>query len=224
MKFLNLKSRLANVKVFNIAFYLLPLAMFFSGCTAIRTSGELQPGRYALMAGNDKRALAHFERAAQIDPNAMVLHGLMKEGVWTYVGRAYYAGGDYPAARKALEQARTRYPDDYFAPLYLGMALSQDGDRQRGLKEIQTGLSGLGSSLDYMQYYTLYGAYWDPGRIIRSRIEKDLAVTQGKEIDWRDLLASAEIVGMEVEREAAAVREQLRRERRDSAKGDDRSN
>ena len=151
----------------------------------------------------------------EIDPNAKVQHGLMKEGVWTYVGRAYYAGGDYPAARKALEQARTRYPEDSLAPLYLGLALSQDGDRQRGLKEIQTGLSGLGGWFEYMEYYSLYGVYWDPGRIIRSRIEKDLATTQGKEINWTDLIASVELVGMEVEREADAVREQLRRDRRD---------
>ena len=199
-----------------LGFYILPLAMFLSGCTAIRASGELQPGRYALMRGDAKRALTHFERAAEIDPNAKVQHGLMKEGVWTYVGRAYYAGGDYPAARKALEQARTRYPEDSLAPLFLGLALSQDGDRQRGLKEIQTGLSELGGWFDYMEYYSLYGAYWDPGRIIRSRIEKDLAATQGKEINWPDLIASVELVGMQVEREADAVREQLRRDRRDS--------
>ena len=98
---------------------------------------------------------------------------------------------------------------------YLGLALSQDGDRQRGLKEIQTGLSGLGGWFDYMQYYSLYGAYWDPGRIIRSRIEKDLAATQGKEINWTDLIASVELVAMQVEREADAVREQLRKDRRD---------
>lgn len=223
MKIADFKSRIAKVNIFHVAGFILPLAMFLSGCTAIQTSGELQPGRYALMRGDDKLALTHFQRAAEIDHNARVQHGLMKEGVWTYVGRAYYAGGDYPAARKALEQARTRYPEDSLAPLYLGLALSQDGDRQRGLKEIQTGLTGLGDWLEYMEYYSLYGAYWDPGRIIRSRIEKDLAVTQGKEINWTDLIASVELVGMEVEREADAVREQLRRERRDSAKGDDKS-
>jgi hypothetical protein len=223
MKIADFKSRIAKVNIFHVGGFILPLAMFLSGCTAIRTSGELQPGRFALMRGDDKRALTHFQRAAEIDPNSGVRHGLMKEGVWTYVGRAYYAGGDYPAARKALEQARTRYPEDSLAPLFLGLALSQDGDRQRGLKEIQTGLSGLEGWLDYIQYYSLYGAYWDPGRIIRSRIEKDLAVTQGKEINWPDLIASVEIVGMEVEREADAVREQLRKERRDSAKGDDKS-
>jgi hypothetical protein len=223
MKIADLRSQIAKVSIFHVGFFILPFAVILSGCTAIQVSGELQPGRYALMRGDAKRALAHFQRAAEIDPNAKVQHGLMKEGVWTYVGRAYYAGGDYPAARKALEQARTRYPEDSLAPLYLGLALSQDGDRQRGLKEIQTGLTGLGDWFEYIEYYTLYGAYWDPGRIIRSRIEKDLATTEGKEINWTDLIASVELVGMEVEREADAVREQLRKERRDSAKGDDKS-
>ena len=62
-----------------------------------------------------------------------------------------------------------------------------------------------------------------PGGSSVRGLKKDLATTQGKEINWTDLIASVELVGMEVEREADAVREQLRRERRDSAKGDDRS-
>ena len=217
MKIADLKSQIAKIKVSHCAFYLLPLAMFLSGCTAIKVSGELQPGRYALMRGDAKRALAHFERAAEIDPNAKVQHGLMKEGVWTYVGRAFYAGGDYPAARKALEQARTRYPDDSPGAALSRSGIIQDGDRRRGLKEIQTGLT-MGNWFEYMEYYTLYGAYWDPGRIIRSRIEKNLAASQGKEINWTDLIASVELIGIEVEREADAVREQLRKDRRD---GDD---
>jgi len=222
MNIANLKSRITKISIFHAGLFILPLAVILSGCTAVQVSGQLQPGRYALMRGDAKAALAHFQRAAEIDPNGGVQHGLMREGVWTYVGRAYYASGDYPAARKALEQARTRYPGDSLAPLYLGLALSQDGDRQRGLKEIQTGLTGLGDLYEYMEYYSIYGSYWDPGRIIRSRIEKDLAVTQGKEINWSDLIASVELVGMEVEREADEVRRQIRKDRRDSAKGDDK--
>jgi tetratricopeptide (TPR) repeat protein len=208
---------------FHRAFYLLPLALLLvAGCTAVRTSSQMQPGRYALMRGDSQRALAHFQRAAEIDPNAAVQHGLLREGVWTYMGRAYYDSGDYPAARKALEQARTRHPQDSLAPLYLGLALSREGDRQRGLKEIQMGLTQLDELYDYMEYYTSNGSYWDPGRIIRGRIEKDLATTKGKEINWSDLIASVEFLGMEVERESDAVKNQIRKDRRDSAKGDDK--
>ncbi len=113
----------------------------------------MQPGRYALMRGDSKVALAHFQRAADLDPDSTHRHGgLIKEGVWTYVGRAYYQAGDFPAARKALEQARSRHPDDYLAPLYLGLVLSRAGDQPSGSKEIQTGLTGLGDWLDWIEY------------------------------------------------------------------------
>jgi hypothetical protein len=53
----------------------------------------------------------------------------------------------------------------------------------------------------------LHGAYWDPGRIIRDRIEKDLAVTKGRDVNWNELIPSVELIGMQVEREADAVKE-----------------
>jgi tetratricopeptide (TPR) repeat protein len=223
MKVAELKAQISRINVHRWAWYGLPVVLLLiGGCTAIRASSELQPGRYALMRGDSERALAHFQRAAAIDPNAAVQHGVMQEGVWTYVGRAYYDAGKYDLARKALEQARTRHPQDSLAPLYLGLTLSRDGDRQRGLKELQTGLTQLDDFFEYMEYYTSYGAYWDPGRIIRDRIDKDLAMTEGKDINWNELIASVELIGMQVEREATAVKDQLRKERRDSAKGDDK--
>jgi hypothetical protein len=101
---------------------------------------------------------------------------------------------------------------------------SRAGDYQVGSKEIQTGLTGLGDWLDWIEYKTLDGYYWDPGRIIRSQMENDLVLLKGREVNWPELIASVEHVGMEIEREADAVLRQKRRDRRDSAKGDDRSN
>jgi tetratricopeptide (TPR) repeat protein len=224
MKIADFQSHFAKVKTLLFAIYILSFAFFFSACAAFQIAGQVQPGRYALMRGDPKVALAHFQRAADLDPDFMWRHGLIKEGVWTYVGRAHYEAGDLPAARKALEQARSRHPDDHFAPLYLGLVLSRAGDQQTGSKEIHTGLSGLGDSLEYMEYYTLDGHYWDPGRIIRSRIDKDLAALQGEKVNWPELIASVEHVGTQVEREAEEVQRQKRRERRDSARGDDRGN
>jgi tetratricopeptide (TPR) repeat protein len=173
------------------------------------------------MRGDSEVALGHFQRAAELDPNSTWRHGgLIKEGVWTYVGRAYYQAGDLPAARKALEQARSRHPDDYIAPLYLGLVLSRAGDQQLGSKEIQTGLAGLGEWLDWIEYKSLDGYYWDPGRIIRSRMEKDLMALRGEKVNWPELIASVEHVGMQIEREADEVVRQKRKDRRDSAKGD----
>jgi tetratricopeptide (TPR) repeat protein len=220
-----IKMRLVTSKALQFLVYLLPLALFFSGCASYRVAGEMQPGRYALMRGQPKVALGHFQRAADLDPNSTWRHGgLIKEGVWTYVGRAHYAAGDYPAARKALEQARSRHPDDYIAPLYLGLVASRAGDYQVGSKEIQTGLTGLGDWLDWIEYKTLDGYYWDPGRIIRSQMENDLVLLKGREVNWPQLIASVEHVGMEIEREAEEVLRQKRRDRRDSAKGDGKSN
>jgi len=224
MKIANLKLHFAEIKTLHFAFYILAVVFLFSGCASFQVAGQVQPGRYALMRGDPKVALAHFQRAAELDPDFMWRHGLMKEGVWTYVGRAHYDAGDLPAARKALEQARSRHPDDHFAPLYLGLVLSRAGDQQSGSKEIQAGLTGLGDSLEYMEYYSLNGHYWDPGRIIRSRIDKDLEALKGKEVNWPELIASVEYVGTQIEREAETVLREQRRERRDSAKGDDKSN
>jgi tetratricopeptide (TPR) repeat protein len=225
MKIVDWQTWPTKTNVLYLPAYVLSIALFFSGCASYQVAGQLQPGRYALMRGEPKVALAHFQRAADLDPDSAWRHGgLIKEGVWTYIGRAHYAAGDYPAARKALEQARSRHPDDYIAPLYLGLVLSRDGDQQLGSKEIQTGLTGLGDWFDWIEYKTLDGYYWDPGRVIRSQMEKDLVALRGERVNWPQVIASVEHIGMEVEREAEEVLRQKRRDRRDSARGDDRGN
>ncbi len=224
MKIADLKLRFAKITGINFVLYMLAVGLFFSGCANYHVAGHIQPGRYALMRGDDKVALAHFQRAADLDPDSIWRHGHIKEGVWTYVGRAYYQAGEFPAARKALEQARSRHPDDYMAPLYLGLVLSRAGDNQNASKEIQTGLAGLGDWFEWMEYYTLDGSYWDPGRVIRSRMDKDITSLRGERVNWPELIASVEHVGMQIEREADEVLRQKRRDRRDSARGDDKGN
>ena len=212
----------SKILVFSIC--VLNLALFFSGCAAFQVGSDVQRGRYALMRGDSKVALAHFQQAAQMDPGYAYRIGPIREGVWTYVGRAEYAGGDFTAARKSLEQARSLHPDDPFAPLYLGLALSKAGDQQTAAKEIRLGLNGLNEWLEYINQYSIDKAYWDPGAIIRSEIKNGLARIEGKEINWPELVASAERVGMDVEREAEEAKREMRRDRRDSAKGDDKGN
>jgi tetratricopeptide (TPR) repeat protein len=204
----------------------LQLALFFSGCTALQVSGDVQKGRYALMRGDSKEALAYFQRAAQVDPGYAKKIGPVKwESVWTYMGRAQYSGGDFIAARKSLEQARSRHPDDSLAPLYLGLALSRDaGDRQIAAKEIRLGLTELNDWLEYVNQYSIDKAYWDPGAIIRTGIRNELSALDARDINWTNLAANVERIGMDVEREADEAAREKRRERRDSAKGDDKSN
>jgi tetratricopeptide (TPR) repeat protein len=218
------KVRNENCKILTFAICVLQFAIFFSGCAAFRVGGQIQPGRYALLQGDSKTAVAYFQRAAEMDPNAIARLGPIKEGVWTYLGRAHYASGDLAAARKALEQARSRHADDSFASLYLGLVLARNGDRQTGAKELRAGLAGLRDWLDYINRTDLDAAYWDPGAILRSRIQKDLTALEGKEVNWTELIASVERVGIDLESEPDEVLRQKRKERRDSARGDDRGN
>jgi tetratricopeptide (TPR) repeat protein len=220
----NLRSHSGRGLLSIFTFYLLPFALVASGCASFEAGSNLQRGRYALLRGDSKLALSHFQRTSEIDPNYYYRIGPMKEGVWTYVGRAHYAAGDTKSAQKSLEQARKVHPDDSFAPVYLGLALSKEGDRQRAAKELQTGLTGLNDWFEYINRNSADKAYWDPGSDIRSGIREQLARIDSKEINWPALIADTERIGIEIENEADEVAKDKRRERRDAAKGDDKSN
>ena len=220
----NIRLKSASGLLYTFAFYLLPFAFFLSGCASFDAGSDLQRGRYALMRGDSKLAVGHFQRASEIDPNLFYRVGPMKEGVWTYLGRAHYNSGNIKAAEAALEQARKRHPDDSFAPLYLGLTFSKSGDRQRAVQELQTGLKGLDDWFDYITTKGIDQAYWDPGAYIRTDIDAQLARIENKEINWPELVAGSERIGQQIEEEVDKVKVDKRRERRDSAKGDDKSN
>ncbi|MBI2359728.1 MAG: tetratricopeptide repeat protein [Deltaproteobacteria bacterium] len=175
--------------------------LLLSGCASIRVAGEVQTGRHALLAGRPDEALSHFRRAADLNPDYLLNFSLLDEGIWTYVGRAYYAMGKLPEARQALERARWRYDEDHLAKLYLGLVLARDGERHRALTEIESGLTGLGDWLDNIDRYRLDGRFWDPGKRLRSEIQRNLSTIQGRDIDWAQLIASGEWLGTEFERE-----------------------
>src|SRR3989304_7489550 len=145
MKITSTKSKMANdkSKILHFALCTLQFAIFLSGCAAIQVGGEIQRGRMALLYGNPKAALAHFQRAAELDPNYVTNFTILKQGVSTYVGRANYAMENFSEARERLEQARSKHQDDNLAKLYLGLVLAKDGGRQRGLREIEAGLTGI---------------------------------------------------------------------------------
>ena len=197
-------------------FALLVLAFVFSACSpSFQVGSEIQAGRYALLTGKPDLALPHFRRAAELDPTYVTDFTPLREGVWTYVGRAYYASGKFSEARPALESARSRYEHDYLARLYLGLVLSRDGDRDRGRKEIESGMRGIYDWLEYITYNTYYGHFWDPLREIRSEIQRNLAMTAGKDMDWQRLIASGEWVGEKMEDEIdKARRDKVREEGR----------
>jgi tetratricopeptide (TPR) repeat protein len=169
------------------------------------------------MYGDPKVALAHFQRAADSDPNYLLNFSLLDEGVWTYVGRAYYAMGKLPEAQQALKRARSQYEQDHLAKLYLGLVFMRDGDRQRGLRETEDGLRGLGDWLAEIQRNLQEGRFWDPGRELRREIQRSLATIKGRDINWAELIASGEWLGQKFEEEIdLAKRDEFNEETQDS--------
>ena len=153
----------------------------------------------------DGRSLPHFQRAASLEPNYVLNFAPIHQGVWTYVGRAYYDAGNLGEARKALERARLDESDD-LAKLYLGLILARAGDREGGSREIQTGLRRLHDWLDYMEQYHPDGRFWDPGRYLRSEIQKSLTMLSRKDVRWPELISSGEMLGKKLEEEIELVR------------------
>lgn len=190
------------------------LSLFFllAGCTALQVGSNIQKGRAELMIGDPKIALAHFRKAAELDPDYILNFSQLPQGVWTYVGRAYYAQEQFAEARKAFGKARAQHSEDNLAKIYLGLVLARNGNRQRGLTEIQGGLTGLNNWLNHLEYYHPDGRFWDPAKRIRSEIEKDLAMISGKDIDWKALIASGEWIGKKMEEEIDFARQEKKDE------------
>jgi len=151
------------------------------------------------MSGNSKAALAHFERAAEIQPDYLFNYFMLSQGVWTYVGRAHYDSKNFAEARQALEKARARYDQDHLAKIYLGLVLGRSGDQKKGLTELEAGMTGLRDWLNYIHYSTLEGIYWDPAMEIRSEIDRDLTMIAGGNVNWEALTSSAEWIGHKTE-------------------------
>jgi tetratricopeptide (TPR) repeat protein len=196
---------------------LLAAVVSLSGCSSLRTAGQMQSGRQALLAGNMERALAYFQEVADKNPDYIYESVLFRESIWTYLGRSQYALGMLEPARSSFERALSVYRDDYLARIYLGLTLARIGDRSAALKEIQAGMQGLHDWLEYMERSRPFSAYWDPLREIRSELEKNLQMIAGKDIAWDQLIASGEWIGKRTEEEIDNVRRDERRqfERRD---------
>ena len=190
---------------------LFSLFVFLVGCTSVNVGGEVQSGRQALLESKNETALGYFYGAAQRDPNYVYATGSSpKQGVWSYVGRSEYLTGRIPQARQTLERALAANREEDIARLYLGLTLAREGDRQRGLKEIETGMRGINNFLDYINQAQRYsiGQYWDPGRDIRSAIQSNLAMISGRDLDWQRLTVNTEWLGIRMEQESDLARRQ----------------
>lgn len=203
----------------------LVIVLFLSGCASFRVGSEVTAGRRAFLTGNNEAALSYFQSAAQQDPN-YVYGTALRQGIWSYVGRSEYATGRLPQARQALERALSANRDEDIARLYFGLTLARDGDRQRGLQEIEGGMKGIHDWLEYITEAHRYsfGRFWDTRREIRSAIQTDLAMISGRDLDWQRLIADGEWLGKRIEEESDLARQdETREQNRDgSDKGDGR--
>jgi len=203
---------------------LFSLLVFLAGCTSLQVGGEVQSGRQALLKGDNERALGYFYGAAQRDPNYVYATGSSpKQSVWSYVGRSEYLTGRLPQARQTLERALASRQEEDIAKLYLGLTLAREGDRQRGLIQIEDGMRGISNFLDYINQTQRFsiGQYWDPGRDIRSAIQSDLAMISGKDLDWQRLIANTEWLGIRMEEESDRARRQETEDRSRDSEGTD---
>lgn len=185
------------------------LVIFLSGCATVEDAGQIASGRQALFTGNYPAALSYFQSAAQTNPNA-VYGATLRLGVFTYLGQAQYLNGSYPEARQSFQKALSMHPADNVARLYLGLTQARLGDRQTGLKNIQAGMSGIANFLNYLESNFAYsfGQFWDPGGQIRASIKTDLAMSSGPNLDWSQLIADGEKLGIRIEEEEDKARQQ----------------
>lgn len=187
------------------------LSIWLSACASLQAAGDIAHGRQALIAGNNQAALGYFQAAEQVDP-AYIYGTELRQGVLSYLGRAQYLTGNYAQAQSTLETAISQNQSDNIARLYLGLTLARQGETQKALPDIDSGMKGIYDLLNYITdtFSFGYGQYWDPGRDIRSAIEKDRAMIASGKIDWPTLIADGESIALKTEREPDQARQNRR--------------
>ena len=196
------------------------VVVFLSGCAGFQAGTNVEAGRKAFLIGNNEAAFGYFQRAAELDPT--YVYGVaLRQNIWSYVGRSAYSTGNLSQARNSLEKSLSINKEEDIARLYLGLTLARSGDRQQGVKEIQGGMKGLYDQVEYITqaYRFSYGQYWDTRGEIRSAIQRDLAMIDGKDVDWQKLISNSEWLGRKVEEEIDLARRDEREDRlRDSSR------
>jgi tetratricopeptide (TPR) repeat protein len=188
-----MKSRI-HLQVLSLAGLLI-----VNGCGTV--GQDVQAGRNALQTGHPDDAVVYLARAAAQDPNYKIPYQL-REGVLTYLGRAYYETGRDAEARATLEKAVAQDNDAHLARVYLGLTLVRSGDHDRGAKELQSGLQGVQSQIEYLAADSVVGTFWDPNGTIRNEIKTALA----QKSVTPEVIASVQLIGKLVDREIDEAR------------------
>jgi tetratricopeptide (TPR) repeat protein len=182
------------------------LLLFVSGCSTV--GGEVLAGRNALQTGRPEAAVGYLAKAAEVEPNYRIPYRV-PAGVLGYLGRAYIETGRAAEARRTLEKAVNIAPQDPFVPLYLGVALIQTGERERGRKEIEAGLRAIDDWLAYFAEDRVYGFFWDPAMAIQN----DIRQTRATQLDDTQLIIAAQRIGREFDEEIDKARRDESRRR-----------
>ena len=172
--------------------------VFVAACATLQTEQYVKDGRVALMTGRPDDAVKYFSRAAESNPNYKTAY-VLRESVWTYLGRAYYETGKYPEARTTLDKALASDNNDYVARLYLGMTLVRSNDPDRGRAEMENALNGIYEWLENLSSDSPEGNYWDTNKQIRKSIASGLAEKPAA----IELVVTAQRVGKQLEEEIA---------------------
>ena len=134
------------------------------------------------------------------------MSGNFRESVWTFIGRAQYYLGQFAEARQSLERSLQANQDEHLARLCLALTLVHQSDRSNGLREVKSGLEGLRDWIDQANSKSPSVALWDPQREIRGAIETALRRLDNKQIDWRELIGSADSIVQRFDDEIDHVR------------------
>lgn len=103
----------------------LVVSCLLGACSSLGVQGDFQLGRQALLRAEPENALVYFNRVAASDSGYATHSGLLRESIWTYVGRAHYNSGRYTEARAAFDRALAQFNDEYVARLYRGLTLAR---------------------------------------------------------------------------------------------------
>ena len=95
--------------------------------------------------------------------------------------------GKQGKALGSFQQAKQRHREDHFAKVFLGLLISQGGDRRAGKDELVDGLSGLRLCLDTIRYSSPRGELWDPGDYLAKEIAQTLKLLQAEEVNWQEI-------------------------------------
>ena len=178
------------------------LSILLAGCATIRGSEDVDQGRQAMLEGRYQRALGLFEDAEHVDPR-YVYGTELRGGVLSYLGRTQYLTGNYTQARQTLEKALSQHKSDNVARLYLGLTQYRLGDQKAAVMNIERGMRGISDWLSYMNtnFRYTFGKDWDENGTIRGDIKQNLAMISSGKINWSQLAADAERLGVRIEEE-----------------------